>query len=198
MPYTEKYHADLLSRIADGDEKAFNELFALYRNRLYAYMVKVTKSKETAEEATLDVFLKIWNARHILREINNFETFIFRVVHNKAIDYLRIAKRSRLQQQETWLDIDALVLAEGADEKILRAETESVINRAIRQLSPQRQEAFRLSREEFLNYDQIAEKMNLSRNTIKNHISAALSFIRGHIDDGVDIASVIILVSNIS
>jgi RNA polymerase sigma-70 factor (ECF subfamily) len=197
LPLSEKYHADLLARIAEGDEKAFNELFGIYRNRLYAYLIKITKSKETAEEATLDVFLKIWNARHILKEINNFETFIFRVVHNKAIDYLRIAKRSRLQQQEIWLDIEALVLAEGADERILKSETETAINRAIRQLSPQRQEAFRLSREEFLNYDQIAEKMNLSRNTIKNHVSAALSFIRGHIDDGVDIASVIMLTANL-
>lgn len=195
---SEHHTSELLRRISCDDEHAFNELFSLYRNRLYAYLVKVTKSKETAEEATLDVFLKIWNARKILCEINNFETFIFRVVHNKAIDYLRMARTSRLQQQEIWHDIDSLVLAAGADEKLLKAETEAAINEAVRQLSPQRQEVFRLSREEFLSYDEIAEKMNLSRNTIKNHLSAALGFIRGHLNDGVDIATLIIITTKIS
>ena len=198
LPYSEHHTSELLRRISNDDEYAFNELFALYRNRLYAYLVKVTKSRETAEEATLDVFLKIWSARKILGEINNFETFIFRVVHNKAIDYLRMARRSRLQQQEIWLDIESQVLAADADEKLLKAETEAAINEAVRQLSPQRQEVFRLSREEFLSYDEIAEKMNLSRNTIKNHLSAALGFIRGHLSDGVDIASLILITTKIS
>lgn len=198
MSYLENTVSGLLCRISTGDEKAFNELFSLYRNRLYAYLVKVTKSKETAEEATLDIFLKIWNARHVLGEINNFETFIFRVVHNKAIDYLRMAKRSRLQQQEIWLDIEAQLHAAHADEQLLKRETEAAIRAAVSRLSPQRQEVFRLSREEFLSYDEIAEKMNLSKNTIRNHLSSALSFIRGHLDEGLDIATLILLAVKIS
>ena len=46
----------LLALISNGDEKAFNMLFEKYRNRFYNYLVKITKSKEIAEEATLDVF----------------------------------------------------------------------------------------------------------------------------------------------
>lgn len=198
MSYSGNIVSGLLCRISNGDEKAFNQLFALYRNRLYAYLLKVTKSKETAEEATLDIFLKIWNARHVLGEINNFETFIFRVVHNKAIDYLRIARRSRLQQQEIWLDMEARLCTAHADENLLKTETEAAIRKAVSRLSPQRQEVFRLSREEFLSYDEIAERMNLSRNTIRNHLSSALSFIRGHLDEGLDIATLLLLATKIS
>src|SRR5580692_11402697 len=53
----------LLAAIARGDEKAFNALFARYRNRLYSYFVKCIKSTQAAEELVLDVFVKIWTAR---------------------------------------------------------------------------------------------------------------------------------------
>lgn len=188
----------LLHLINNGDESAFNHLFERYRNRLYSYLLKATKSKETAEEATLDVFLKIWNARNILPEIANFEMFLFRVVHNKAIDYIRRAKASPLIQQEIWSDLEKLADTNTADQKLLNTDTEIAINTAIDHLPPQRKEAFRLSREEFLSYDQIAERMNISRNTVRNHISAALQFIRGHLDNGAEIASIIMLTSKLN
>jgi RNA polymerase sigma-70 factor (family 1) len=183
----------LLTHITNGDEKAFNILFEKYRNRFYSHLVKITKSKEIAEEATLDVFFKIWNARQVLDQIENFESFLFRVVHNKGLDYLRKAKRSRLVQQEIWSDLEDLASSSGADERLLAADTENVINIAINLLTPQRREAFRLSREEFLTYDQIAERMQISPNTVRNHISSALQFIRGHLDKGPEIATIISL-----
>lgn len=183
----------LLERIARGDEKAFNELFKLYRNRLYSYLLKATKSKTIAEEATLDIFMKIWNGRDMLYDIENFDAFLFRVMHNKAIDYLRMAQKSRLQQMDIWADLENLALAAASDEKLLKAETEQAIQYAVKQLSPQRQEAFRLSREEYLTYDQIAQRMNISRNTVRNHVSAALDFIRGNLDKGMDISTILLL-----
>jgi RNA polymerase sigma-70 factor (family 1) len=188
---------ELLCRIAKDEEKAFNLLFERYRNRLYSYLVKTTKSKETSEEATLDVFLKIWNARQMLHEVANFEAFLFRVVHNKAIDYIRKAKSSRLVQQEIWTDLEKLAATDTADQKILNADTEAAINIAIKKLPTQRKEAFRLSREEYLNYDEIAERMEISRNTVRNHVSAALQFIRAHLDNGPEIATLIVLTSRI-
>lgn len=187
----------LLRLIGRGDEKAFNVLFERYRNRLYSYLVKVTKSKESAEEATLDVFLKIWNARQALHEIANFEAFLFRVVHNKAIDCLRRAKTSQMMRQELWAGLEELADAAAADQKILNADTEIAIHTAVNQLSPQRQQVFRLSREEYLSYDQIAERMQISRHTVRNHVSAALQFIRSHLDNGVEIATLIIATSKI-
>ncbi|MDR0791975.1 MAG: RNA polymerase sigma-70 factor [Chitinophagaceae bacterium] len=186
----------LVSLIIAGDEQAFNVLFERYRNRLYGYIVKVTKSKEIAEEATLDVFLKIWNARLALGEINNFDVFIFRVAHNKALDYIRQAAGSRYRQQEIWADLQKLTATETADQKILKADTEVTINDAVSRLSKQRREAFRLSREEMLSYDEIAQRMNISRHTVRNHITAALSFIRRHLEHGSEIASIIVLLLN--
>lgn len=179
---------ELLLRIAEGDEKAFSKLFGLYRDRLYSYLLKITKSRSIAEEATLDIFMKIWNGRALVPEIRNFDAFLFRILQNCAIDYLRKAKRDRLQQLEIWEDLENLV-APQADERLLHAEIEGTIRKVIDRLSPQRRQAFYLSREENLSYDQIAQKMNLSRNTVRNHVSAALDFIRGNLDNGMNIGS---------
>ncbi|MDR0794173.1 MAG: RNA polymerase sigma-70 factor [Chitinophagaceae bacterium] len=183
----------LINLIAVGDEQAFAVLFERYRDRLYSYLVRVTKSKETAEEATLDVFLKIWNARAALKEINNFDAFLFRVAHNKALDYIRQAAGNRSLQKEIWADLQKLATTETADQKLLKADTEAKINDAISHLSEQRKEAFRLSREELLSYDEIAQRMHISRHTVRNHITAALSFIRRHLDQGPEIASIMVL-----
>lgn len=185
----------LLQAISQGDEQAFNALFARYRNRLYNYFVKSIKSPEAAEEMALDAFLKIWTARHVLHEIANFEAFLFRVAHNRSIDFLRQAQRSRKAQEEIWKEMSRLT-APASDELILKADTERAIRQAVNQLSPQRQEVFRLSREEHLSYDEIAERMQLSRLTVRNHLSAALSFIRTHLDNGPGIAGLMLLLTS--
>lgn len=185
----------LLSLIAEGDEKAFAALFGRYRDRLYSYLVKVTKSKESSEEMVLDAFVKIWTARTALGEINHFEAFLFRVAHNRAIDFLRQSQRNQRNRTAIWEGIQELKAAM-ADEALLKTETEQAICEAVSRLSPQRQEVFRLSREEYLSYDEIAERMQLSKFTVRNHLSAALQFIRSHLDNGHELATLITLLSS--
>lgn len=184
----------LLTLTGRGYEKAFSLLFERYRDRLYSYLVKITKSKESSEEIVLDVFLKIWTARAALHEINNFEAFLFRVAHNRAIDFLRQVQRHQHEQVAIW-DAMQHLKASMTDELLLKADTEKIIQVAVKQLSPQRQEVFRLSREEYLNYDEIAERMQLSKLTVRNHLSAALQFIRTNLDKGTELAILLVLVS---
>lgn len=57
---------ELLFHIANGDQKAFDRLFENYRDRLFHYLQKITKSTPNSEEFVLDVFLKIWTERSIV------------------------------------------------------------------------------------------------------------------------------------
>jgi|SRR5690242_3082728 len=172
---------ELLRRIADSDQKAFDQLFERYRNQLFTYLLKITKSKETAEEIVLDVFLKIWTGRSIIIEIDNFEAFLFCVAKNKALDFLRWARKSRLQQMELWSRMQEMLSPEQADHKIAFADTAASVQQAVAQLSPQRKIVFLLSREHGLTYEQIAERLHLSTHTVRNHVAASLQFIRSHL-----------------
>src|SRR5699024_1125732 len=154
--------SELLRHIAEGNQKAFNLLFERYRNPLFYYLYKITKSRETAEEIVLDVFLKIWKGRAIVTEIDYFEAFLFRVARNKALDFLRSVQRSKAHQKELWETMQAATTTETADQAILLEEVNSQVRRAVEHLSPQRKKVFQLSREQGLTYKQIGQKLDLS------------------------------------
>lgn len=188
---------DLMRRIADSDQKAFNVLFERYRDRLFNYLHKITKSKETAEEIVLDVFLKIWIGRSAVTEIDNFEAFLFRVARNKALDFLRWVQRSRLQQMDLWDRMVELKSQDTADLRILYSDTASRIQNAIDHLSPQRRLVFQLSRDHGLTYEQIATRLHLSTHTVRNHLAASLQFIRTHLDPEVSGLCSLMLVASL-
>jgi RNA polymerase sigma-70 factor (ECF subfamily) len=170
-----------LSRIKEGDEHFFNLVFEKYRNQLFAYLFKVTKSRETAEEVVLDVFLKLWHGREAVTEIENLEAFLFRVAHNKAIDFFRAAKRNPTMQQEIWELITEAISYETADKKLLDKNIEELVQSAVNQLSPQRKKVYYLRNNEDLSYNEIASALNLSTNTVRNHLAASLQFIREYL-----------------
>ena len=167
-----------LSMMKEGNEHFFNLLFEKYRNQLFNYLFKVTKSRETAEEIVLDVFLKLWHGREAVTEIENLEAFLFRVAHNKAIDFFRAAKRNPTMQQEIWELISEAISYETADKKLLDRNMEEMVKTAVNQLSPQRRKVYYLRNSEDLSYGEIAKELNLSTNTVRNHLAASMQFIR--------------------
>lgn len=170
-----------LIKIQEGDEFYFNVIFQRYRNQLFNYLYKVSKSKEIAEEIVLDVFLKLWHGREAITEIKKLESFLYSVAHNKAIDFFRAAKRSPILQEAVWEAITDLTTPESADARLHQHNLEALIKEAINQLSPQRKKVFELRQNEGLSYTEIAETMNLSTNTVRNHLAASVDFIREHL-----------------
>ena len=189
--------AVLLQMIHSGDQKALEVIFERYRNKLFNFLFKVTKSQETAEEIVLDVFLKIWLGREIILQINNLEGFLFRVAHNKAIDFLRSLKREPLLQKKVWEEVQAIASVDTADHLLRNHIVEKDIQEALKKLPSQQQKAFHLNRQEGLTYDQIATELKLSRHTVRNHIAAALHFIRKYLHEkGYEVAAISLIVGN--
>ena len=172
---------ELLQLIAGGDQKAFNRLFDRYRDQLFHYLRKITKSDETAEEIVLDVFVKIWTGRSILTEIDNFEAFIFQVAKNKGLDFLRQVQRNRLQQTELWKRMQTSSYRESADEKVMLDDITQAVHEAVEHLSPQRKKVYQLSREQGFTYEQIGKRLHLSTHTVRNHLAASLNIIRSYL-----------------
>lgn len=179
MPlYDDEY---CLLRIREGEERFFTLIFEKYRDQLFAYLYRVTKSKEVAEEIVLDVFLKLWHGREAITEIQNFEAFLHKVAHNKAIDFFRAAKRSPELQQALWESITEVQAADKADNRILIKNIDALIKEAVNHLSPQRRRVFELRNYEELSYAEIADTLQLSSNTVRNHLAASLQFIRDYL-----------------
>lgn len=186
--HTEK---DLLMKIAEGHENAFRTLFEQYYEQLYNYIFGFIKSKQVTEELVMDVFLKIWLGKELIPQIEKFDAFLFRVAHNKSIDFLRSVARDPKFKDLLWENIQ-LANNVQSDSSILMHEYEVKLREAVSLLSPQRKKVYQMSREQDMTHDQIAAQLHLSKNTINNHIVEAQRFIRTYLSKNFDIAFLII------
>jgi RNA polymerase sigma-70 factor (ECF subfamily) len=176
----------LQSKASQGDEEAFRVLFDRYHARLFQYIFKIIKSKEAAEEITMDVFLKLWLSREMMTEIKNMDAFLFRVAYNKSIDFFRAAAKDQQFTELLWEKIQAPSHS-GSDTPIIMREYEAKLREAIDLLPPQRRKVFDLSREEGLSHAQIAEQLGISKNTVANTIVEARQFIKAYLSKNLDL-----------
>ena len=187
---------ELLTQISEGNERAFKILVSTYYEKLFHYIDGFIKSKQVAEELVMDVFLKIWRGREIILQIDRFDAFLFRVAHNKSIDFLRSVARNPKFQDLLWDKIQ-LTYNVQADSSTLVHEYEAKLREAVSLLSPQRKKVYQLSREQDMTHDEIAVELKLSKYTINNHIGEAQRFIRTYLSKNCDMAFLLMLMQEI-
>ena len=175
--YDEK---QILQKIAEGSEDAFRTIFHQYAGKLKSYILKISSSKETAEDIVHDVFLNIWKNRQKLSDIDQFDSYLFTAArHATHRSFQRRAKETlivaELQKNHT-----INTQSEG-ENRITSQEVQSAINKAIQKLTPQQRKILLLSREEGLSHYEIAERLNITRRTVSNTISEALQSLRNDI-----------------
>lgn len=174
------YHTkELLQLLAGGDENAYKQLYDLYRNRIYSLALQVTKSKPVAEDVLQEVFVKIWLNRHKLPALENFHAWVRTVTRNNLYNRLR-----RIATEETFLrEIIAQKNPEGetGQDTVAFNELQKILHQAVAQLTPQQRHVYVLGKEEGLRYEQIAEQLHLSRDTVKYHMTEALRSIRKYL-----------------
>jgi len=177
VEYSSIDNRQLLQQIAEGDEKAFTELFRRHRAKLYDYLFAVTKSREIAEELLLDVFMKIWFGRELAPQIQHVDAFLQKVAHNKAINFLTTAARRKHLQQLVAYEL-ARVVDNTIEDRLAEKEYQQLLHEALGQLTPQKRLIFTMSRSQGLSHEEIARELQLSRQTVKNHMTEALKTIR--------------------
>lgn len=192
MAHHVKTDKELLIQLALGNEGSFECLFGRYHERLFRYISLFIKSPQIAEEVVMDVFMKIWLAKELIGQVENFDSFLFRVAHNKAIDILRMVSKDPDFKELMW-DTMQLSAPDNADAPVLKTEFEGKVRKALSLLSEQRRKVFEMSREQEMSHEQIACRLGLSKHTVNNHIVEAKRFLRSYLSKNLDIACFIIL-----
>ncbi|MGE6220043.1 RNA polymerase sigma-70 factor [Nubsella zeaxanthinifaciens] len=166
--------AQFKEALSCGDEFALQRLFDIYSGKLFHYINRIVKSKEVSEELVLDLFMKIWSSKEVIGQVQNMDAFLYKMAVNKALDFLKVAAREKKLRQ---LLIDQMVFNDehpAADHEFISREYEHALLTTLKQLPPQRQLIFRLSRENKLSHQEIAFQLKISKNTVKNHMVAAI------------------------
>ena len=169
--------SELLIQVASGEQKAFTVLVNYYWNKVYSHALAYSKSVTRAQEITQDIFLKVWHKREALTEVRDFKSYLFILGKRHIISSMRKKLESLTGEDllETREDIHI------PDQQLEYKETWNRILEGIEKLPAVRKVIFKKSRLEGLTYEEIAESSHISKNTVKEHIVLALSFLRTYI-----------------
>jgi RNA polymerase sigma-70 factor (ECF subfamily) len=162
-------------------EDALKNLHTKFFGKLTAYALSILHQQEIAEEIVSDVFINVWMKKEDLLLKDNLQAYLFKAVHNKCIDYLRSLKTMKKQKTVelySLLENDMLAEPNFIVENIFSKNLEQIIQQAIEKLPPKRKEIFLLNRVEDLSYQQIADKLSISVNSVKTQISRSIEFLR--------------------
>lgn len=168
---------NIILKIAAGDQNAFTLLVNNYWNKVYGHALAYTKSSARAQEITQDVFLKIWLKRERLTEVYDFKNYLFVLGRNEIISAMR-------KKLDDFTSYDLLETPEDTlipDQQLVYKQTWNRILEGIEKLPSTRQAIFKMSRFEGLSYEDIAAKRSISKNTVKEHITLSLNFLRTYI-----------------
>lgn len=167
---------ELVIRLIDGDEDAFCELYAAYKNRLLYFAMKFVKSRDFAEDIFQDAFTIIWQSRRFINPDASFSSYLYTIVRNRILNQIRDAdKEYTLKEQILSQAID---YTDDTKENILANDLREIINKALEKLTPRQREIFEMSREAQMSHKEIADVLGISVNTVQEHISVSLRTIR--------------------
>jgi RNA polymerase sigma-70 factor (ECF subfamily) len=167
---------DLIHLLAQGNEQAFRKIFDYYSSKLYNYTFRLTHNEELAEEIVMDTFLKIWINRADLASINSFDSYLYTVVRNQAFNAIK--RRSHEAAILKELSLSKSEFQDCTEETVIYNDYKHLLHEAVNQLPPRQKLVYILSRDEGLKYDEIANQLELSKNTVKSHLKKAVSTLR--------------------
>lgn len=173
----------LLQKIKQGDEKAFQYVFDTHYGLLCSIASEFLKDDFLAETIVGDVILYLWEKRETIEIQSSLRAYLIKAVRNKCLNYQQlqyVVKETRFPEHEELLDAEGNYLISESQPlaTLLEKELEIEIEKSINSLSDECRKVFELSRFEQLKYEDIAEELNISVNTVKYHIKNALSKLR--------------------
>lgn len=166
-----------VEKISESDREAFDSLFRALYPQLVTFSMRYTRSKAVASDLAQDAFLILWNKRRELELEQSTKAYLYSIVRNSSLNYIRDHSSRTVGLEEAEVEVDKH-RPESIHEMEASERLVSLIKRWIEELPERRCEAFKLSRFEGLDHDEIAKVMDISSNTVNNHIVAALEYLR--------------------
>jgi RNA polymerase sigma-70 factor (ECF subfamily) len=123
-----------------------------------------------------DLFVKLWENREQLVITSNLQSYLFAVIRHRIIDKIR--KNITCEEYASIAQSLTAINQRSIDKEVEARELEQSIEKSLAQLPARVKEIYKLSRDEGLSNNEIAGKLNLSEQTVKNQLSAALKHLR--------------------
>lgn len=176
--YVKKEQKELLQSLKSGDEQAYKDLFYSYFASLVGYAYGIVKDKEVAEDLVQELFVSFWYEKKYNGIMTGLNGYLYRSAKNSCLNYLRDEKRRNDKLSDMRMD-EAEENDFYADEMKEREDVYEVIH----QLPEQCKLVFTLCCLEGLKYQEAADRLGISVNTVRTQMGRAFKFLRGVLRD---------------
>jgi len=182
---------ELIVRLQQSQVTAFDALYWKYHEAVYRNILKFTKDAIVAEDILQEVFTRLWEKRYAINPDQSVAGWLFVVSFNLSVNHTRKKLREQTAHKK--------IFATGSDAELLIAgpqvydEQYRLMRQAIDQLSPQKRKIVTLCKLEGKTYEEAAGELNISRNTVKEHLSAAMVNLNEYVRKNASHASLLLL-----
>ena len=173
---TIQYICPAYNNDSEGSRSAFDLLFVRYHPKVVAFLKACTGDEEQARDIAQDIFFNIWKDRAKLSEVRSFEGYLFQMARFSVYNYYdhldvmkKYVEEGKKQSERT---------SSGPEEKLKERQIKARIAETVRKMPRRRREIFIMSRWGGYSNDEIAERLNINKRTVENHLTAALSGLR--------------------
>lgn len=168
-----------IQQLIAGDESAFTAVYELYSEKVYRLAFRFLKDKEQSEEIVQEAFINLWLSREKLNADGNMWLYLYVISKRLSLNALRQVGKSSSLVENLLHQISEL--QNTTEEEVLAHDLEHYAEKVIEKLPRQQQLVFKLSRIEGLSHKEIAEQLQISPNTVKNHMVEALKTLKTHL-----------------
>jgi len=167
---------ELLIRLKEGDDAAFEAIYRRYRLPIYANILRVVHDEAAADDLLQEVFLRIWENRGRIDPDKPFGGYLFTCSRFLVLNFLRHVSIEK--QVESYLSHSRSEIYRHVEEGMFRRDAEAFLQKTIDALPPQRRKIYTLCKMQEMSYQEVAAVLGISPTTVQDHMVKAHRFIR--------------------
>lgn len=161
--------------MSKGDKKAYETMFRRFYPKVHRFVAMLLKNEDDADDVSQLIFLKVWNKREKFADIQDFDSYLFILAKYTVINYIS-------SKHIIPIDIDSLpdryANESSPHDDVVVKDTQLLIDMVVESMPQQRQMIYRMSREQHLKNEEIAQRLGIQKKTVENHLNLALKEIK--------------------
>lgn len=172
-------HSSYIRQLMAGDEPAFAAVYERFGEKIYRLAFRFLKDQAQSEEIVQETFIKLWLTRSQLDPQGNLWLYLFVIAKRLSINALRQHDQSADAFEQ--LAIRMAEIHNVTEEQVIAHDLEQFTEKILQKLPKQQQQVFKMSRRDGLTHKEIAERLHISPNTVKNHMVGALKTLKSYL-----------------
>ena len=153
--------------------QAYQAIYDLFFPNLHRFCYSFVKSPEIAEEIVSDVFIKLWQIRNKLTEIENLKVYLYQIAKNFCLNYITRHFKNPVASLDE-MDLETVISLDNPEELCISSDIIHSIQQSIKQLPPQCRLIFQMVKEDGMRYKEVADILHISVLTVRNQVAIAI------------------------